>query len=117
MAEEFQERTEQATPKRKEDARKKGKVAKSYDFNSALVILASTGVLYFCCNFMYQKIANLTKFVLSNLHTIEITPKSVAEYGFFHLFFSDDEPFPIADFSDGDWSWCEHCSNGIYFHA
>jgi len=40
MAEEFQERTEQATPKRKEDARKKGKVAKSYDFNSALVILA-----------------------------------------------------------------------------
>ncbi len=98
MAEEFQERTEQATPKRKEDARKKGKVAKSYDFNSALVILASTGVLYFCCNFMYQKIANLTKFVLSNLHTIEITPKSVSEYGFFIFSFLMMNLFPLLVF-------------------
>jgi flagellar biosynthesis protein FlhB len=34
------DKTEQATPKRKREARKKGQVAKSTDFNSALVMLA-----------------------------------------------------------------------------
>jgi flagellar biosynthetic protein FlhB len=40
-----QEKTEQATPKKLQDARKKGQVPKSADFNAALCLLA--GVLYF----------------------------------------------------------------------
>ncbi len=95
MAEEFQERTEQATPKRKEDARKKGKVAKSYDFNSSLIILVSTGIFYFCFSFIYQKIANLTKFVLSNLHAIEITAKNVGGYAFSLFSFIALKFFPL----------------------
>ncbi len=40
-----QEKTEKATPKRLQDARKKGQVPKSADFNAALCLLA--GVFYF----------------------------------------------------------------------
>lgn len=40
-----QEKTEKATPKRLQDARKKGQVPKSADFNAALCLL--TGVVYF----------------------------------------------------------------------
>lgn len=46
MAEsDFQERTEQATPKRREDARKRGQVARSRELNIAAVLLAGAGVL------------------------------------------------------------------------
>lgn len=41
--ESFQERTEPATPKRREDSRRKGKVAKSMEMNSALLLV--TGLL------------------------------------------------------------------------
>ncbi|MGA9121579.1 MAG: flagellar biosynthesis protein FlhB [Bacteroidota bacterium] len=47
MAEEsFQEKTEPATPKRREDARKKGQVAKSMDMNSAFVLMAGLLLLF-----------------------------------------------------------------------
>ena len=39
------EKTEKATPKRQEDARKKGQVARSMDLNGAVVLLAGLGVL------------------------------------------------------------------------
>lgn len=41
-----QERTEQATPKRREDARRKGQVPRSRDLNSAAVTLAVGSALY-----------------------------------------------------------------------
>lgn len=42
-----QEKTEPATPKRREDSRKKGQVAQSREIPSALVLLSSLGVLFF----------------------------------------------------------------------
>ncbi len=46
MAEtDFQERTEQATPKRREDARRRGQVARSRELNIAAVLLAGAIVL------------------------------------------------------------------------
>ena len=42
MAEEsFQEKTEEATPKRRDEARRKGQTAKSQELNSAVVLLAA----------------------------------------------------------------------------
>ena len=48
MAEEEtgQERTEQPTPKRQEDAKKKGQIARSREFNTMAVMLVST-IIYF----------------------------------------------------------------------
>ena len=44
MAEEsFQEKTEQATPKRREESAKKGQVAKSQELNSAVVLWGIPG--------------------------------------------------------------------------
>jgi flagellar biosynthetic protein FlhB len=48
MADEsFQDKTEPATPKKKEDARKKGQVAKSKELSSIAVLLAGVLYLYF----------------------------------------------------------------------
>lgn len=48
MAEEKgQERTERATPKRVEEARKRGELPRSGDLNTAAVVLATSGALYF----------------------------------------------------------------------
>ncbi len=80
MAQEFQERTEQATPKRREEAKKKGKVAKSYELNSAIVLLFSLALLYFGGNYVYNKIADLTKFFLINSHTIGISKDNILKY-------------------------------------
>ena len=47
MAEEsFQEKTEQATPKRRQESRKKGQVARSQELNSAVLLLVALGGLY-----------------------------------------------------------------------
>lgn len=80
MAQEFQERTEQATPKRKEEARKKGKVAKSYELNSAIVLLFSLALFYFGGGYVYNKIGDLTKFFLINSYAIEVSKNSILKY-------------------------------------
>ena len=41
------ERTEEATPRRREEARKKGNVAKSMELNYALVFLTGVTSVYF----------------------------------------------------------------------
>ena len=46
MAEELGERTEQATPKRLQDAREEGNVARSNDLSSALMLGASALALW-----------------------------------------------------------------------
>ncbi|HCV44152.1 MAG TPA: flagellar biosynthetic protein FlhB, partial [Bacteroidetes bacterium] len=47
MAEEsFQEKSEPATGKRRDDSRRKGKVAKSLELNSALIIVFGLLILY-----------------------------------------------------------------------
>ncbi len=80
MAEEFQERTEQATPKRREDAKKKGKVAKSYELSSSIVLLASLIVFYLGGNYAYEKIANFTRYVIVNSYVIEISRDKISSY-------------------------------------
>ncbi len=95
MAQEFQERTEQATPKRREEARKKGKVAKSYDFSSAVTLLASLVILYLGGAYAYHKIAELTKFILSNSHSIEISAHNISLYSSRGLTFVGLNFFPF----------------------
>jgi len=58
--ESFQDKTEQATPKKKEDARKKGQVAKSKEVSSVAILAA--GVIY-----MYFNAGNLTEKLGGNL--------------------------------------------------
>jgi flagellar biosynthesis protein FlhB len=52
------EKTEEATPKRVDDARLEGQVARSMELNSMAVLLASTGVLYFAGKWMIDTLNN-----------------------------------------------------------
>ncbi|MFT8319511.1 MAG: flagellar biosynthesis protein FlhB [Bacillus sp. (in: firmicutes)] len=48
------EKTEKATPKKRQDTRKKGQVAKSQDVNTAIVLLAVFAVLHFTGGYMLE---------------------------------------------------------------
>jgi flagellar biosynthetic protein FlhB len=62
MAEEsFDEKTEQATPRKREDVRKKGQVAKSRELPSVAVLLASLVTLTLFGSFMYNHIQIIVK--------------------------------------------------------
>jgi type III secretion protein U len=52
------EKTEKATPKKLRDARKKGQVAKSQDFPSAITFITSLGVTLMAAGYLYDQIAN-----------------------------------------------------------
>jgi flagellar biosynthetic protein FlhB len=53
----FQERTERATPRKREQAREKGQVARSADISSVCVLLAGVLALYFFSHHLYRGLA------------------------------------------------------------
>lgn len=68
-----QEKTEDATPKRKEEARKKGQVAKSLEINSAFIILASFFALKLVGPYIYSELAGFMRFMFSHFSTADMT--------------------------------------------
>lgn len=60
------EKTEEATPHRRQEARKKGQVAKSTDLNAALVLLAAMVVLFALRNYFLESIQGFASLVLRN---------------------------------------------------
>lgn len=67
-----QERTEQATPKKREDARKKGQVAQSREISSALVLLSSLGVFFFAGSWMILQLSEIMRTSLSAMGTLQL---------------------------------------------
>ena len=66
MAEEsFQEKTEKATPQRREEVRRKGEVAKSRELPSVLVLLSGALAISAMGSFTYRKVAGLAGEILS----------------------------------------------------
>jgi flagellar biosynthetic protein FlhB len=79
MADEaYQDRTEEPTPKRKTEARKKGQIARSRDLSASLVLLSSLGVLTFWSASMGIKSAALVRTSLEQLRPGLVTPASVS---------------------------------------
>ena len=67
-----QERTEQASPRRREEARKKGQVAKSPEVASAAILLACTVFFYFCSGGMVERLMDLTHWTLRESGTTAV---------------------------------------------
>ena len=68
MAEEsFEEKTEKPTPKKREEARKKGEVAKSREVPSVAVLLAGLITLTICISYVYAHIQMIMKGAFSLL--------------------------------------------------
>ena len=61
-----QEKTEEATPKRREEARQKGQVARSNEVNSAFIILASFMTLRVAAPYMYEQMTALMRYIFSD---------------------------------------------------
>ncbi|MEJ2690840.1 MAG: flagellar biosynthesis protein FlhB [Deltaproteobacteria bacterium] len=76
MAEETsgQEKTEEPTARRLQDARKKGDIAKSMEVPSAAVLLASLLTLYLLNDFTMHTFSTVLRHYLTNLHSIQLIP-------------------------------------------
>ena len=59
------EKTEKATPKKKQDARKKGQVAKSQDINTAVVLFGVFLFLYIAGGFLKNRLLTVFKYPLN----------------------------------------------------
>jgi len=71
------DRTEKATPKKRAEARKKGQVAKSADFNGAVVLLASLLALSAFGPGLLQRVGDATRRILQ----LVATPSVVGQEG------------------------------------
>lgn len=76
MAEHEQEKTEQATPKRREDTHKKGQVAKSRELSSVFILGGALIYLYFNSSGLMKQITTMTSGLLSRSGRTELTPES-----------------------------------------
>lgn len=65
-----QERTEQATPKRKQEARRKGQVAQSREISSVMVLMASLGFFYFAGSWMFWNLSEFIAGIYQNIDTL-----------------------------------------------
>nr|WP_197970069.1 flagellar biosynthesis protein FlhB [Mesobacillus harenae] len=71
------EKTEKATPKKRQDSRKKGQVAKSQDVNTAFVLLSVFLFLFFAGSFMFGKLVNLFQHSFREYMLMELTEKNI----------------------------------------
>jgi flagellar biosynthesis protein FlhB len=63
--EQFQERTEQATPRRRQKAREEGKVARSVELNSAVILCLGAATLYFMGPLLVSQLKDYMVFTFS----------------------------------------------------
>ena len=72
-----QERNEQASPKRREEARNKGQVAKSPEVASAAILLACTIFFYFGSGGMVERLMDLTSWTLRESGTTAVSLNNI----------------------------------------
>lgn len=67
------EKTEKATPKKRQDSRKKGQVAKSQDVNTAIVLFGVFLFLYIAGGFLKDRVIDLFVYPMHAITTSEMT--------------------------------------------
>ncbi len=68
-----QEKTERATPKRKEEARKKGQVAQSKEISSVMILMTATAFFYFAGSWMFWNLSEFITGVYQNINILRFT--------------------------------------------
>ena len=80
MAEEsYQEKTERATPKRREDTRKKGQVARSMELNSVTILFFGLVSLSFLSGWIFQQVSGGFTSNYALIPNLDLTPSSAHE--------------------------------------
>jgi flagellar biosynthetic protein FlhB len=78
MAEEsFQEKTEPATSRKREEARRKGQVHKSVEMNSAFILVFGLMILYFSGAALATNLASVARTVFSNAGAFEVNQANI----------------------------------------
>lgn len=67
MAEDFQDRTEQATSKKLDNARKKGRVAQSRELTSSSMLFVAISSIYILSSYLYEKMIDGMDIILTHL--------------------------------------------------
>lgn len=75
-----QERTEAATPRRREQARRRGQVAKSVELTSAAVLIVAFVALRVCSQYMYGRLGNVMASAISRSATISPSANELYTY-------------------------------------
>lgn len=81
MADENQERTEEATPKRRSESKDKGQVAKSRDLSSVAILGAALIYFYFNASDMLKKIMTLLSKYLHRASSMSFSPNDMTALG------------------------------------
>ena len=71
-----QDRTEEATPKKVEEARERGEAAKSIEVNSAVLLLSTMIFFYFSGEAFMVGVSSTIRDVYQNLTSVNLTPES-----------------------------------------
>lgn len=71
------EKTEKATPKKRQDSRKKGQVAKSQDINTAIVLLAVFFILLFAGKYFYNILLYIFRHSFEDYMLMSLTASNV----------------------------------------
>ncbi len=84
-----QERTEKATGKKRQEARKKGQVAQSREISSAMILLTALGVFYFAGSWIFWNLSGIISGVFQNIGSLRfagITDASAFSIEYFSQF-------------------------------
>ncbi len=73
MADDKDQRTEKATPKKKSEEKKKGNVAKSKELVSVSVLFGALGALYFGSGFLLENLMNMARRIFIDAASFEFT--------------------------------------------
>lgn len=95
---EGQEKTEQATPKKLQDAREKGHVARSFELNSLVVFTVGFISLFLFKETIGRNLSSLTVYIFSSLNSLEISSEALRVYSIkgFLFFIKTIFPFMLA---------------------
>jgi len=77
MADQDFEKTEQATPKRQQEARERGNVARSHEIPSVAILLMGTIILYLIFPRIYSNFTELTSTIFSNSGSMEVREDTI----------------------------------------
>ena len=79
MADDFGQRTEAATPRRREEAREQGRVAVSADLAAGMLMLAAVGVLWFGSRTVGASLLETVRHGMLRCHVPELGPERTRE--------------------------------------
>jgi flagellar biosynthetic protein FlhB len=81
MAEQTGEKTQQPTPRRLEDALKRGQIARSAEVQTVFVMFGFLGAMTFAGHEIWEQFVSVMAMTLGHLHDITITTDSLQGYG------------------------------------